>query len=125
MKKYVIFCAGLDYNDEIYCIGGGGGGVDKDGFNTLDEAKIALREKYMDMMKPHRGSYDYSYSVGEFSYDREEKAWVLVEELFDHADDYAGWSGPHYHELITKCEENNINWLPFMPDIYEIVEVIF
>lgn len=121
---YLIFSKGLDYNDEIYSVGGEGAYVEKNGFSTIKKAREAVKEKYVEMMKPSLyGKADYSHRVGEFSYDGDEGGWQLMERLG--IDDDEKYVGPHYHELIKQAELHDVDWLPYMPQLFEIVEVNF
>lgn len=131
MKKYIILYKGCDYNDEIYSIGGDDSRVEKIGFDNVDDAKSALKDKYKDIFRKRDGyrGADYSYSVGEFSYDGDEAAWQLIDDgLFGDRfkeDKYGYRMGPHYHQLIDECEKQGINWIPYVPQLLEVIEVEF
>jgi len=128
---YIILYRGIEYNDEIYSVGGEGSSVEKNGFTNLPDAVEALKEKYKDFFKPYIStssyskSYDYSTSVGEFSYDNDERGWDLARQLGMIDGDNDDYVGPHYHELIAAAEEKNVEWLEYMPQLFDIVEVNF
>lgn len=123
---YVILYKGTEYNDEIYSVGGGSEDSAKvygKLYNSVEEARHAVRMEYYNIFEPSSKS-KYGYSVGEFSYDNDELGWDLAEILWpEKYDDRNGWNGPNYGDLIREADNRGIEWLKYVPQLYEIIEV--
>lgn len=127
MSIFVIFDKGLDYNDETHEIGGEGAEVQRQGYATLEQATLALREQ----LKKQVGNF----SINDFGWDGNYDYPVASQWLRDITGDdhhycrYSYGDQPgcmerhNWSAFITYCEANNIEWLDKVPQLLCIQEI--
>lgn len=123
---YVILYKGTEYNDEIYSIGGGYDNpakVYRELYDSVDKVRAEVRALVKKDFGKTKGTYgEYGFRLGDFSYDGDEMGWDLLQQITGEESE-RNWGAHFYADLIEQAEEAGIDWLPYIPQLYEIVEV--
>lgn len=117
---YVVSFAGVEYNDEIYYIGGEHGGISECAYEDEHEAREYLKSKLLFTLA--------DFKIGDFGYDEtEEAAWGwCVDNGIETETGYGSDSFDtrlSYPECIKLMEERKVDWMHYVPSLVEIHKV--